>query len=151
MRGQTPTTKPLSPGTPPSVKSQPEQHLCHLPLDLMLLFLECAGVYRSQGETSAALRCPRTGPRCPTAQRTSISVPAGDTSTSAETRSLQDESSDLPGFLSQYISPVRAKSGHFKPTTSCEDQVRQPSLCVGQVGQDGHGRVPQAAPPVPIW
>ena len=117
----------------------------------MLLFLECAGVYRSQGKTSAALRCPRTGPRCPTAQRTSISVPAGDTSTSAETRSLQDESSDLPGFLSQYISLVRAKSGHFKPTTSCEDQVRQPSLCVGQAGQDGHGRVPQAAPPVPIW
>jgi len=82
----------------------------------MLLFLECAGVYRSEGKTSAALRCLRTGPRCPTAQRTSISIPAGDTSASTETRSLQDESSDLPGLLSQCISPVRAKSGHFKPT-----------------------------------
>ena len=35
--------------------------------------------------------------------------------------------------------------------TSCEDRVRQPSLCVGQAGQDGHVRVPQAALPVPTW
>lgn len=151
MRGQTLTTKALSPGTPPSVKSQPEQHLCHLPLDLMLHFLECAGVYCSQGKTSAALRCLRTGPRCPTAQRTSSSVPTGDTSTSTEARSLQDGSSDLPGFLSQYISPVRAESGHFKSTHCPRGPGETTFPRVGQAGQDGHVRVPQAAPPVPTW
>lgn len=35
---------------------------------------------------------------------------------STEAHSLQDGSSDLPGFLSHCISPVRAESGHFKPT-----------------------------------
>ena len=35
--------------------------------------------------------------------------------------------------------------------TSPKDQVRQPSPYVGQAGQDGHVRVPQAAPSVPTW
>ena len=35
--------------------------------------------------------------------------------------------------------------------TSCKNQVRQPSLCVGQAGQDSHVRVPQATPPVLTW
>ena len=151
MRGQTLTTKALSPGTPPSVKSQPEQHLCHLPLDLMLHFLECAGVYCSQGKTSAVLRCLRTELCCPYSTVHVHQRPNRrrqhvhrNTLSRMEVVTCLDSSVTVSHQSEQRVDISNLPS-------SPEDQVRQPSLYVGQVGQDGHVRAPQAAPPVPTW
>lgn len=60
---------------------------------------------------------------------------------STETRSLQDGSSDLPGFLSHCISPVRAEKGHFKPTHFLQgpDETAFPLCGAGGSGQPREG------------
>lgn len=85
-----------------------------------------------------------------TPQRTSISVPTEDASVSTETHS-QDGSSDMPGFLSHCISPVRAESGHFKPTHFPQGpgETAFPLCGAGGSGRPYEG--PQAAPSVPTW
>lgn len=142
MRGQTLTSKPLSPGTLLPVKSRPEQHLCHLPSDLTLLFLECAGVNHSQGKTSAVLRCLRTRLCCPHTTAHVHQRPNRRRQRVHRNTLRMEAVTCLDSSVTVFRQSEQRVDISNLPT-SPKDQVRQPSLYVGQAGQDGHMRAPR--------
>ena len=121
MRGQTLTTEPLSPGIPETEKSQTEQHP-YLSLiflqNLHTCFLERAGVHPHLGQSQRSAQISKD--RVLHAPQNTVYVHQHPNMRHRHihwnnTHSRM-EASDLPGFLCQYISPVRAESRDFKPT-----------------------------------